>query len=258
MDVSMIDDDDVFQPPSAPAVVTVSETLPQAVVTVSETLPQAIGRIKKIAPPPLDLTNVLPDLLPLTEVLPPLTEVLPPLTEVLPPLTEVLPPLTEVLPPLTEVLPPLTEVLPAAVTEVLPAAVTEVLPAAVTDVLPLAVALPAKPEKTSKLNELVSLHLSIDTAVKKIAKDGKLDKHDMPTLVFLLIDLALTPTVKMTDEMIHTKMTEMYNYIMNHYNLYPEDEAEKASLNQLFEMSMRLVLFQPNIKKKCKSCFPWF
>ena len=158
------------------------------------------------------------------------------MTEVLPPLPEVLPPLTEVLPPLTEVLPPLTEVLPAAV----------------------AVALPAKPEKTSKLNELVSLHLSIDTAVKKIAMNGKLDKHDMPTLVFLLIDLALTPTVKMTDEMIHTKMREMYNYIMNHYNLYPEDEAEKASLNQLFEMSMRLVLFQPNIKKKCKSCFPCF
>ena len=107
---------------------------------------------------------------------------------------------------------------------------------------------------------LVAMHLQIEEAMKKIMKDGKMDKHDIPELVLLFTNLALTAqtsnaSVKLTNEDIIEKMNGMYDYIMTQYKLYPAEETEKANYKQLFDISMQLVLFQPNIKKQCKSCF---
>jgi hypothetical protein len=110
-------------------------------------------------------------------------------------------------------------------------------------------------DTTSK--DLVALHLRIDTAVKEIMKDGKNDKHDIPALVLLMTEIVLTPnaSVKLTDEMIQEKMDQMYDYIMMHYKLYPVEEYDKIAFKQLFDISVNLVLFQPNLKKKCLPCF---
>jgi hypothetical protein len=104
-------------------------------------------------------------------------------------------------------------------------------------------------------SDLVALHLRIDSAMKEIIKDGKLDKHDIPTLVRLMTELVLTP-VKLSYEASALKMSGMYDYIMTHYNLYPADETDKAAYKQLFDISLQLALFQPKIKKEVKACFP--
>jgi hypothetical protein len=105
--------------------------------------------------------------------------------------------------------------------------------------------------------DLVSLHLRIETAVKEIVKDGKLDKPEIPAIVLLITQLVLAPntSVKMSEETIMEKMDQMFDYIMNHYDLYPvKDEATIAAYKELFNISVKLVLFQPNIKKICKWC----
>ena len=110
-------------------------------------------------------------------------------------------------------------------------------------------------DTTSK--DLVALHLRIDTSVKEIMKDGKIDKHDIPALVLLMTEIVLTPnaSVKLTDEMIQEKMDQMYDYIMTQYKLYPANEVDKTAFKELFDISVELVLFQPNLKKKCLPCF---
>ena len=110
-------------------------------------------------------------------------------------------------------------------------------------------------DTTSK--DLVALHLRIDTSVKEIMKDGKIDKHDIPSLVLLMTEIVLTPnaSVKLTDEMIQEKMDQMYDYIMTQYKLYPANEVDKTAFKELFDISVELVLFQPNLKKKCLPCF---
>ena len=106
--------------------------------------------------------------------------------------------------------------------------------------------------------DLVALHLRIDTSIKTILKDGKLDKHDIPSLVFLLYDLMLTPTMvhKLTPEMLTEQLNNLYNYVMTHYNLYPEDDLDKATYNQLFDMAIRLLVYKPKLMKGTKSCLP--
>jgi hypothetical protein len=108
--------------------------------------------------------------------------------------------------------------------------------------------------------DLVALHLRIDTSVKEIMKDGKIDKHDIPALVLLMTDIVLTPnaSVKLTDEEIEEKMDQMYDYIMTQYKLYPAEEYDKIAFKQLFDISMKLVLFQPNIKALKKKYLPCF
>ena len=106
---------------------------------------------------------------------------------------------------------------------------------------------------------LIALHLRIDTAMKNIMKNGKLDKHEIPILVLMIADFVLTPSsapksAKFSSVAIMEKMDQMYDYIMNHYNLYPTDEGDKAVYKEVFDASVRLTLLEPNLKKACNSC----
>ena len=109
--------------------------------------------------------------------------------------------------------------------------------------------------------DLVSLHLRIDASIKTILKDGKIDKDDIPRLVLLLSDLILVSTnkkTKMTPELLTSKLNEMYAYVMSHYNLYPADEIDKSVYKQLFDISVRLLVYNPNFKETVKSYCPCF
>ena len=99
----------------------------------------------------------------------------------------------------------------------------------------------------------------IDISVKKILKDGKVDQYDIPELVFLITDLSVTTNhVQLSQEELVTAINGLYEYIMSHYNLFPDNEEQKNSFKKLFDMSVKLVLFQPNVKScynKFFSCF---
>ena len=100
---------------------------------------------------------------------------------------------------------------------------------------------------------LMTFHSRIDTAVKNMLKDGKIDQYDIPELLLLVADLQ---TTSMTEEDFRVAITELYEYIMTHYKLFPEDEIQKANFKRLFDSSLKLVLMQPKVKKAVKRCFP--
>jgi hypothetical protein len=109
---------------------------------------------------------------------------------------------------------------------------------------------------SSKLTkDLTSFHLRIDQSVKNILKDGKIDAFDIPEIILLVTELIITPSSgKISADMLEEQISSLYEYIMNHYKLFPEDETQKTNFERLFNMSVNLVLIQPNIKNACKSC----
>lgn len=104
--------------------------------------------------------------------------------------------------------------------------------------------------KLNTSSQLVSLHLRIDTSMKSIMKDGKIDQYDIPEIVLLITDLmSSTGSVKYSSKEFADYLNEMFNYIMTHYNLFPEDEAQKAQFKSMFDMCVKLTLFPPNLLK---------
>lgn len=100
---------------------------------------------------------------------------------------------------------------------------------------------------------LMTFHSRIDSAVKNIMKDGKIDQYDIPELLLLVADLQ---TTSMTEEDLRVAITELYEYIMTHYKLFPDDEIQKANFKRLFDSCLKLILMQPKVKKIVKRCFP--
>ena len=103
---------------------------------------------------------------------------------------------------------------------------------------------------TSK--ELIAFHLHIDQSIKEIMKDGKIDEYDVPEIILMITEL-------MTDKKLSAddwsdQVSQLYDYIMEHYKLSPTDEKQKQNFRRLFDLSVRLAQMQPNFKT-CTSCF---
>ena len=107
------------------------------------------------------------------------------------------------------------------------------------------------------LTKNVSFLQKIDETVKSIMKDGKIDQFDIPEIMLLITDLITTSeNSKVTMEQIENSITTLYQYIMTHYKLFPEDPAQKESFERLFNMCVKLIIFQPKVNKACKKIFP--
>ena len=107
-----------------------------------------------------------------------------------------------------------------------------------------------------ELTKNIEFVKKIDTSVKTILKDGKVDQYDIPELVLLITDLLVnTNQAQIFQDDIVTAINSLYEYIMDHYKLFPDDEEQKASFKRLFDMSVKLVLYQPNVKTNCKKWF---
>lgn len=107
------------------------------------------------------------------------------------------------------------------------------------------------------LTSNVNFLSKIDTTVKSIMKDGKIDQYDIPEILLLITDLIVTSEQKkVTQEELENSINCLYQYIMNHYKLFPEDETQRESFKKLFEVSVKLIMIQPKVKKGCKSIFP--
>lgn len=108
-----------------------------------------------------------------------------------------------------------------------------------------------------ELTANVSFLQKIDKTVKSIMKDGKIDQFDIPEIMLLITELIATnEKQKFTMEQLENSITTLYDYIMTHYKLFPEDPAQKESFERLFNMCVKLIIFQPNVNNKCKKLFP--
>jgi hypothetical protein len=92
----------------------------------------------------------------------------------------------------------------------------------------------------------------IDESIKVIMKDGKIDQNDIPEVILLIVELINAR--KLTGDEMQASIEELFTFIMEHYNLFPEDPAQKESFEKLFRMCAKLAMIQPNIKKMCSYC----
>jgi len=107
-----------------------------------------------------------------------------------------------------------------------------------------------------EMSKNVTFLTKIDTTVKNIMKDGKIDHFDIPDILLLITELVSnSEQTKITSSELEESINMLYAYIMEHYKLFPDDAAQKESFKRLFDISVRLIMFQPNIKKTCKSLF---
>ena len=109
-------------------------------------------------------------------------------------------------------------------------------------------------------NNVVALHLRIDTLMKSILKDGtKIILENIPELVILISELMPSSKKnKMIKKELNDTINDMYNYIMTQYKLYPENEEDRILFKKTFDNCINLLFFQPNIleiKKRFFSCF---
>ena len=106
------------------------------------------------------------------------------------------------------------------------------------------------------LTKNVNFLQKIDTTVKNIMKDGKIDQFDIPEIMLLITDLITTSeNAKVTTEQLENSINTLYEYIMTHYKLLPEDPVQKESFQRVFNMCVKLIIFQPKVNKSCKSVF---
>jgi len=97
---------------------------------------------------------------------------------------------------------------------------------------------------------------TIDNSIKNIMRDNKIDQNDIPEIILLITTLMSTNTNnKLSYTDLQIKIEELYEYIMTHYNLYPNDPVQRDSFNRLFQVCIKLVMFQPIVQEKCKKMF---
>ena len=107
------------------------------------------------------------------------------------------------------------------------------------------------------LTNNVSFLQKIDSTVKNIMKDGKIDQFDIPEIMLLITELISTnEKQKFTIQQLENSIDALYNYIMTHYKLIPEDPVQKESFQRVFNMCVKLIIFQPKVNKSCKTIFP--
>ena len=87
----------------------------------------------------------------------------------------------------------------------------------------------------------------IETSVKSIIKDNKVEQTDIPEFVFLIMEAYNSlPKAKLSKEEIPEFISCIYNYLVEKYNLIPNEEKNKYET--LVASSIKLVLMTPQLK----------
>ena len=91
---------------------------------------------------------------------------------------------------------------------------------------------------------------NIESSLQDIMKDGKVTTNDIPDIFNIVIECTENlGKFNLTYNELPEVLDELINYILNHYNLIPEDEEE--SFQKMINTAIKLVMLQPKIKKGC-------
>ena len=94
----------------------------------------------------------------------------------------------------------------------------------------------------------------VKISVDKIMHDGKVDQYDIPEIVFVISETVNSlPSFQLTSEVVPVLIKMLYNFIVDKYNLVPEDK--KADFERMVDSSLRLLMLQPKIKEGLNRCF---
>lgn len=97
----------------------------------------------------------------------------------------------------------------------------------------------------------------IKTSIDNIMRDGKIDKYDIPEILFVITDIMNNSSVvntNLTADNLASLIKELYKFIEKQYNLVP-DESQQAGFDRLIDSCIKLILFQPKVKTSITNCF---
>ena len=77
-------------------------------------------------------------------------------------------------------------------------------------------------------------------------KDG-VNSNDIPEFVFIITELYNLTGLKVEYDQLPNVITEVVEYLLEKYNLVPEEEVEQFT--RMINMAIKLVIMKPKIKK---------
>jgi hypothetical protein len=97
----------------------------------------------------------------------------------------------------------------------------------------------------------------VKTSLDNIMKDEKIDQYDAPELVFLIIDsYNQMSNLHLTYEDLPVLIKMLYTFLIEKFNLIHEDK--RADFERLLDVSIKLVMLQPKVKKQVSKCLGLF
>jgi hypothetical protein len=100
---------------------------------------------------------------------------------------------------------------------------------------------------TQKLIEDPIFLKIIETKIKSIMNDGKIDKNDIPDIILLLV--YCTNNLKkfnLSYNELSNVLEETVLYILNHFDVIPDDK--KDEFMEMIQTMIKLVMLQPKVK----------
>ena len=96
----------------------------------------------------------------------------------------------------------------------------------------------------------------IKVSIDAMMKDGKIDRYDVPEIVYVIAITVNTIDVKrfaLSNDDIQKLIKLLYNFVVKKYDLIPEDR--QTEYESLLDTSLRLVMLQQKIIEPVNKCF---
>lgn len=95
---------------------------------------------------------------------------------------------------------------------------------------------------------------TLEKSINNIMKDGKIDMYDIPEIVLIISELVTkTPTITLTADNLTDLVAELITFITKKYNVEIVD-ANNESFKRILNSSIKLLLFNPKVKKQLETC----
>ncbi len=94
----------------------------------------------------------------------------------------------------------------------------------------------------------------IELKIAEIMKDGKIDKHDIPTIMLIVLECTNNLSkFNLNYEQFQKVLEDLINHLLNKFDLIRQEDLEDFKL--LINTSLKLVMYQPQIKSVIKLFF---
>lgn len=91
---------------------------------------------------------------------------------------------------------------------------------------------------------------TLEGQIKYIMHDGKVDTKDIPEVMIILTECYNNlGKIKVTNDELPDLFHEIIYYVINKYNLLPDDEVNEFM--NMIEMGIKLIMIKPIVRKGC-------
>ena len=95
---------------------------------------------------------------------------------------------------------------------------------------------------------------NLETSVKNILQDGKIDQFDIPEFIFIITDAYNSMhKIRLNYDDLPVLIKLIYNYMVDKLDLIPVEQ--RTDFERLVDSALKLVMIQPAVARGVKLCF---